>query len=52
MRHRRRPLAVRAGLLAFRAARMGLLLAMVPALLLLALLVLAVWICVVSTPAP
>ncbi|WP_262703803.1 MULTISPECIES: hypothetical protein [Streptomyces] len=47
MRHRRRPLAVRAGLLAYRAARMGLLLCVVPALL-----VLAVWLCFASTPAP
>ncbi|CDR10220.1 hypothetical protein [Streptomyces iranensis] len=47
MRHGRKPLAVRAGLLTFRAARMGLLLAAVPALL-----VLAVWLCFASTPTP
>ncbi|WPB91415.1 hypothetical protein [Streptomyces malaysiensis] len=35
------------GLFAVRAARMGLLLAAVPALL-----VLVVWLCLVSTPAP
>ncbi|MEU7366642.1 hypothetical protein AB0B92_13770 [Streptomyces hygroscopicus] len=47
MRHRRKPLAVRAGLFVFRVARRGLLLTVVPALL-----VLAVWLCFVSTPAP
>ncbi|AGP53787.1 hypothetical protein M271_10930 [Streptomyces rapamycinicus NRRL 5491] len=38
---------MRAGLLAFRAARLGLLLAAVPTLL-----VLVVWLCFASTPAP
>ncbi|MCQ6250933.1 hypothetical protein [Streptomyces malaysiensis] len=47
MKHHRHPLAMRAGLLVFRAARMGLLLAAVPALL-----ALVVWLCLVSTPAP
>ncbi|WP_413799043.1 hypothetical protein [Streptomyces iranensis] len=47
MRHRRKPPAVRAGLFVFRIARMGLLLTMVPALL-----VLAVWLCFASTPTP
>ncbi|AGP57645.1 hypothetical protein [Streptomyces rapamycinicus] len=47
MGHRRHSTAVRAGLLAFRAARMGLLLALVPILL-----VLAVWLCFASTPDP
>ncbi|MBI0378482.1 hypothetical protein JBE27_19910 [Streptomyces albiflaviniger] len=47
MRHRRKPLAVRAGLLTFRAARLGLLLCVIPALL-----VLVVWLCFASTPAP
>ncbi|MBL1112410.1 hypothetical protein JK364_08320 [Streptomyces sp. 110] len=47
MTHRRPSLAVRAGLFTFRAARMGLLLAVVPALA-----VLVVWLCFVSTPAP
>ncbi|WP_413802309.1 hypothetical protein [Streptomyces iranensis] len=47
MRRRRHSTAVRSGLLAFRAARMGLLLAVVPALL-----VLAVWLCFTGTPAP
>ncbi|MBI0297644.1 hypothetical protein JBE04_25070 [Streptomyces sp. PRKS01-29] len=47
MRHRRHSSAVRAGLLVFRAARMGLLLAAVPALL-----VLAVYLCLISTPVP
>ncbi|WP_413809808.1 hypothetical protein [Streptomyces sp. OE57] len=47
MRHRRHSTVVWAGLLAFRAARMGLLLCVIPALL-----VLAVWFCFVSTPAP
>ncbi|GLV78199.1 hypothetical protein ACH4VS_11090 [Streptomyces hygroscopicus] len=36
MRHRRRSTATRAGLLAFRATRMGVLLCVVPALLVLA----------------
>ncbi|MFD8338003.1 hypothetical protein ACFV42_35940 [Streptomyces solisilvae] len=44
MTHRRHPAAARAGLLAFRAARMGLLLAAVPALV--------VRLCLISTPAP
>ncbi|MFD0652248.1 hypothetical protein [Streptomyces malaysiensis] len=44
MTHRRHPAAARAGLFAFRAARMGLLLAAVPALV--------VWLCLISTPAP
>ncbi|MGV9852518.1 hypothetical protein ACWDWU_27645 [Streptomyces sp. NPDC003442] len=47
MRHRRSSLAVRAGLLAFRVARMGLLVCVG-----LALLALALWLCFVSTPAP
>ncbi|MFJ1994125.1 hypothetical protein [Streptomyces asiaticus] len=47
MRHRRKPLALRAGLLVFRAARLSLLLCSIPALL-----VLAVWLCLASTPAP
>ncbi|WP_210945223.1 hypothetical protein [Streptomyces sp. MK37H] len=47
MRYRRKPLAVRAGLLAFRAARLGLLLTAIPALL-----VLAVWLSFASTPDP
>lgn len=47
MTHRRHSIAGRAGLLAFRAARMGLLLAAVPALL-----ILVVWLCLASTPAP
>ncbi|MFD0447255.1 MULTISPECIES: hypothetical protein [Streptomyces] len=46
MRRRRHSPAARAGLLAFRAAHMGLLLTVVPALL-----VLAVWICFASSPA-
>ncbi|MBI0384348.1 hypothetical protein JBE27_50870 [Streptomyces albiflaviniger] len=46
MRHRRQAPAVRAGLLALRATRMGLLLRVVPALL-----VLAVWLRFASTPA-
>ncbi|WP_167503057.1 hypothetical protein [Streptomyces malaysiensis] len=47
MTHRRHPAAARAGLLAFRAARMGLLLAAVPALP-----ALVGWLCLISTPAP
>ncbi|MBL1114437.1 hypothetical protein JK364_18855 [Streptomyces sp. 110] len=47
MRHRRSSLAVRAGLLAFRVARMGLLVCVVPALL-----VLAVYLCFASTQTP
>ncbi|MGW5445636.1 hypothetical protein [Streptomyces asiaticus] len=47
MRHRRHSTAVRAGLLAFHAARRGVLLRVIPTLL-----VLAVWLCFVSTPAP
>ncbi|MER8160205.1 hypothetical protein [Streptomyces sp. NPDC094472] len=46
MRHRC-PAAERAALFAFRTARRGLLLAAVPALL-----VLVVWLCLISTPAP
>ncbi|SEC89456.1 hypothetical protein SAMN04490356_5962 [Streptomyces melanosporofaciens] len=45
MRHRRQPPAMRAGPLAFRAVRIGLLLCVVPALL-----VLTVWLSFVSTP--
>ncbi|WP_413808089.1 hypothetical protein [Streptomyces sp. OE57] len=47
MRHRRRSPAARAGLLAFRTARTALLTALVPALL-----VLAVYLCIASTPDP
>ncbi|MFD8279704.1 hypothetical protein ACFV47_10970 [Streptomyces solisilvae] len=47
MTHRRHSTPARAGLLAFRPVRMGLLLAAVPALL-----VLVVWLCLVSAPAP
>ncbi|MGO4747688.1 hypothetical protein AB4212_03450 [Streptomyces sp. 2MCAF27] len=47
MRHRRQPPAARAALLAFRAARMGLLLGSIPALL-----VLAVHLCIAGTPGP
>ncbi|MFJ1990011.1 hypothetical protein [Streptomyces asiaticus] len=47
MRHRRHSTAVRTGLLAFRATRRVLLLCVLPALL-----VLVVWLCFVSTPAP
>ncbi|MGV9854370.1 hypothetical protein ACWDWU_37280 [Streptomyces sp. NPDC003442] len=47
MRHRRKPPAVRAGLFVFRVARRGVLLAVLPALL-----VLALWLCFASTPAP
>ncbi|MCQ8191112.1 hypothetical protein [Streptomyces rugosispiralis] len=47
MRHRRQGPAVRAGVLVFRVARGGVLLVALPALL-----VLAVWLCLVSTPAP
>ncbi|MFJ2203492.1 hypothetical protein [Streptomyces violaceusniger] len=47
MRHRQQSPAVRAGLLAFRAARRGLLLSAIPALL-----VLAVYLCIAGTPDP
>lgn len=47
MRHRRQAPTVRAGLLAFRATRLGLLPTVVPALL-----VIAVWLCLASTPDP
>ncbi|MFE2445193.1 hypothetical protein ACFXDF_24630 [Streptomyces sp. NPDC059426] len=47
MSHRRQPAAGRAALLVFRAARMGLPLCAVPVLL-----VLAVYLCFASTPAP
>ncbi|MBI0315031.1 hypothetical protein [Streptomyces javensis] len=46
-RRRRRLTAARAGLLAFCAARMDLMLCVVPALL-----VLAVWLCFVVAPTP
>ncbi|MFE1977466.1 hypothetical protein [Streptomyces hygroscopicus] len=46
MRHRRRPPTVRAALLAFRAARMGLVLSTVPLLL-----ALAVYLCMAGDPA-
>ncbi|WNE98378.1 hypothetical protein PS467_25120 [Streptomyces luomodiensis] len=46
MRHRRQPPAERAALLAFRAARMGLLLSVI-----LALPALAVYLCVAGDPA-
>ncbi|MFC9222185.1 hypothetical protein ACFT8W_15830 [Streptomyces hygroscopicus] len=46
MRHRQQPPAVRAVLLAFRAARMGLVLSAVPLLL-----ALAVYLCVAGDPA-
>ncbi|WAP56166.1 hypothetical protein [Streptomyces sp. S465] len=46
MRHRRQPPTERAALFAFRAARMGLLLSAIPALL-----TLAVWLCVAGDPA-
>jgi len=45
--HRRQGPAVRVGLLVFRAARMGVLLAVVPALV-----VLVVWLCFAGDPAP
>ncbi|MGA6159578.1 hypothetical protein ACPEIC_40290 [Stenotrophomonas sp. NPDC087984] len=47
MRHRRQAPAERAALLAFRAARRGLLLCVLPALL-----ALTVYLCLASTPAP
>ncbi|WP_167442457.1 MULTISPECIES: hypothetical protein [Streptomyces violaceusniger group] len=47
MRHRRQAPAVRAGLLVFRVTRRGVLLAVLPALL-----VLAVWLCFAGTPDP
>ncbi|MFI0772299.1 hypothetical protein ACH4TQ_46650 [Streptomyces sp. NPDC021218] len=47
MRHHRHSSAAQAGLLVFRAARLGLLLTVIPALL-----VLAVWLCFASTPDP
>ncbi|WP_171072263.1 hypothetical protein [Streptomyces sp. DASNCL29] len=47
MGHRRPSLGMRAGLFVFRVARRGVLLAVLPALL-----VLAVWLCLASTPAP
>ncbi|MCQ8195371.1 hypothetical protein [Streptomyces rugosispiralis] len=47
MRHRRQSTATRAGLLAFRATRMGLMLCVIPALR-----VLAVRLCFASTPTP
>ncbi|MFE2673708.1 hypothetical protein [Streptomyces hygroscopicus] len=46
MRHRRQPPTVRAALLAFRAARMGLVLSTLPLLL-----ALAVYLCVAGDPA-
>ncbi|MFC9226088.1 hypothetical protein ACFT8W_36075 [Streptomyces hygroscopicus] len=46
MRHRRQPPTARAALLAFRAARMGLVLSAVPLLL-----ALAVYLCVAGDPA-
>ncbi|WP_236256533.1 hypothetical protein [Streptomyces hygroscopicus] len=46
MRHRRQPPAERAALLAFRAARLGLVLSTVPLLL-----ALAVYLCVAEDPA-
>ncbi|WAP57819.1 hypothetical protein [Streptomyces sp. S465] len=46
MRHRRQPPAERAALLAVRAARMGLLLSVIPLLL-----ALAVYLCLVGDPA-
>ncbi|MEU8721527.1 hypothetical protein [Streptomyces antimycoticus] len=47
MRHRRQAPATRAALLAFRAARLAALLAMLPALVFL-----AVYLCIAGTPAP
>ncbi|WP_166483698.1 MULTISPECIES: hypothetical protein [Streptomyces] len=47
MRHRRHSPAARAALFVFRVARRGVLLAVLPALL-----VLAVYLCFASTPAP
>ncbi|MGA6154411.1 hypothetical protein ACPEIC_13825 [Stenotrophomonas sp. NPDC087984] len=46
MRHRRQPLPTRAGLLAFRAARLGLLISAIPALS-----VLAIYLCIAGDPA-
>ncbi|MER8158182.1 hypothetical protein [Streptomyces sp. NPDC094472] len=45
MRHRRKPPAVRAALLAFRAARMGLILSAIPLLS-----ALAVYLCIAGDP--
>ncbi|MFE5159623.1 hypothetical protein ACFRNT_14105 [Streptomyces sp. NPDC056697] len=45
MRHRRKPPAVRAALLAFRAARLGLMLSALPLLL-----ALAIYLCVAADP--
>ncbi|MFI8988681.1 hypothetical protein ACIG63_27335 [Streptomyces antimycoticus] len=45
MRHRRKPLALRAGLLAFRAARMGLILSAIPLLS-----ALAIYLCIAADP--
>nr|WTB07379.1 hypothetical protein OG546_26080 [Streptomyces antimycoticus] len=47
MRHRRQAPATRAALLAFRAARLGLLLSAIPASV-----VLTVYLCIAGTPAP
>ncbi|NUH35244.1 hypothetical protein HUF15_00410 [Streptomyces samsunensis] len=47
MTHRRHSTPARAGLLAYSAARRGALLCVIPALL-----VLVVWLCLISTPAP
>ncbi|WJD99789.1 hypothetical protein [Streptomyces antimycoticus] len=47
MRHRRHSSVAQAGLLVFRAARLGLLLTAIPALL-----VLAAYLCLASTPDP
>ncbi|MCQ8832428.1 hypothetical protein [Streptomyces malaysiensis] len=47
MKHRCPAAAERAALFAFRAARRGLLLCAIPALL-----ALVVWLCLISTPAP
>ncbi|MFF4476304.1 hypothetical protein ACFY1A_04550 [Streptomyces sp. NPDC001520] len=47
MKHRSKPAAVRAGLLAFRAVRLGLLLSAIPLLL-----ALAVYLCIAGTPDP
>ncbi|AEM86858.1 hypothetical protein [Streptomyces violaceusniger] len=45
MRHRRQDPAVRAALLAYRAVRLGLLLSVIPALL-----VLAIYLCIAGDP--
>lgn len=47
MKHRRQSPTARVGLLAFRAARLGLLLSAIPASV-----VLAVYLCIAGTPAP